>query len=282
MKVINIFFLIVFTTLLFASCKKNVKTEDETLLAEVGEYTLNKSQVIDIMPSNLNGKDSITFIKTYVDNWVRSKLLYQIATSKISDSDGSLEEQVDRFREDLYINKFEQLFSQQKLDTVLTQTEIDAYYNKHKQDYILMYDVVKPVFVVLEKNKVSAKLKKQFLSSDPDMFDIFKDFTFENSSKFYFGNQWIAFDLLKQEIPTSLSESISISDSKGKILEDSTSYYFIKITSQITAGSQKPKELAYEEIAKILLHKRKIELLKSMRNKVYQDALHKEQFEVYY
>jgi len=234
------------------------------------------------MPSNLNGKDSITFIKTYVDNWVRSKLLYQIATSKISDSDGSLEEQVDRFREDLYINKFEQLFSQQKLDTVLTQTEIDAYYNKHKQDYILMYDVVKPVFVVLEKNKVSAKLKKQFLSSDPDMFDIFKDFTFENSSKFYFGNQWIAFDLLKQEIPTSLSESISISDSKGKILEDSTSYYFIKITSQITAGSQKPKELAYEEIAKILLHKRKIELLKSMRNKVYQDALHKEQFEVYY
>ena len=43
-----------------------------------------------------------------------------------------------------------------------------------------------------------------------------------------------------------------------------------------------PVELAHDKIAKILLQNRKVELLKNMRNRVYQDATHKKQYEVFY
>ena len=275
------FILLLFIGLTF-SCSNNSDNDNEQLLAQVDDHVLYKKQVIDIMPPNTHGKDSITFIKTYVDNWVKTKVLYEKANSNISDNNGSIEEQVNRFREELYITKYEQLFSQQKLDTIISQTEIDNYYATHKQDFILRFDVVKPIFIVLPQKLVTSKIKKQFLSNNSDDLDVLKDFCFENSTKFYFGNQWVVLDFLKQEIPQNLIQSANIFESKGIILEDSANAYFIRIENHIETGKQKPKELAFEEIATVLLHKRKIDLLKSMRNKVYQDALHKKDFEVYY
>jgi hypothetical protein len=99
-----------------------------------------------------------------------------------------------------------------------------------------------------------------------------------NSQKFYLGKDWVVLEQLKQEVPVELISNANIFDSKGIILEDSQYAYCIKITEYVKAGNPKPKEMAYEEIATILLHKRKIELLKSMRKKLNQDALHKQYF----
>ncbi|HON51947.1 MAG TPA: hypothetical protein P5243_02280 [Bacteroidales bacterium] len=268
--------------ILIVSCNRNKNTDDQLLLAEVGEHTLYKKEVLESLPKNISSQDSIAFIKNYTDAWVRNKLLYEKAISNIHDKDGTIEGQVARFREQLYITAYEQLFSNQKLDTIIPQNQIDEYYSNHKQEYILNVDVVKPIFAVIPKQKLTTKIKKYFYSKDIDEFDIFKDFVYENSQKFYLGKDWVVLEQLKQEVPVELISNANIFDSKGIILEDSQYAYCIKITEYVKAGNPKPKEMAYEEIATILLHKRKIELLKSMRNKLYQDALHKQYFQTYY
>ena len=43
-----------------------------------------------------------------------------------------------------------------------------------------------------------------------------------------------------------------------------------------------PIELAHDKIAKTILQSRKVEMLKNMREKVFQDATRKKQYEVFY
>lgn len=267
---------------ILVSCSSKSNNDDELLLAEVGDYTLLKKQVMSVMPHGISSEDSISFVKNYTDAWVLNKLLYDKALSNIRDKDGSIEEQVARFREQLYITSYEQLFANQKLDTIIPQNLIDEYYNAHKQEYILSVDIVKPIFAVVPKQKLTSKIKKYFYSQDVDEFDIFREFVYEESKKFYLGKEWVVLEQLKQEVPVELIAQANVFDAKGIVLEDSAFAYCIKITEYAKAGTPKPKELAYEEIASILLHKRKIELLKNMRNKLYQDALHKNNFQTFY
>ena len=264
------------------SCSSGDSPDDALLLAEVGDYVLYKKQVMSVMPQGLSSQDSISFVKNYTDAWVLNKLLYEKAVRNISDKDGSIEEQTNRYKEQLYITAYEQLFSNQKLDTVITQAHIDEYYSAHKHEYILSVDVVKPIFAVIPKQKLTKKFRTYFQSSDSDEFDIFREFVYENSHKFYLGKEWVILEQLKQEVPVALISNANLFDSKGIVLEDSEFAYCIKINEHVESGNPKPKEMAYEEIATILLHKRKIELLTSMRNKLYQDALHKKKFETYY
>lgn len=256
--------------------------DDALLLAEVGDHLLYKKQVTSVMPQGLSSQDSISFVKNYTDAWVLNKLLYEKAVRNISDKDGSIEEQTNIYKEQLYITAYEQLFSNQKLDTLITQAHIDEYYSAHKHEYILSVDVVKPIFAVIPKQKLTKKIRTYFQSSDSDEFDIFREFVYENSHKFYLGKEWVILDQLKQEVPVTLISNANLFNSKGIVLEDSEFAYCIKINEHVQSGNPKPKEMAYEEIATILLHKRKIELLTSMRNKLYQDALHKKNFETYY
>ena len=227
--------------ILIVSCNKNKNTDDTLLLSEVGEFTLYKKEVLESLPKNISSQDSIAFIKNYTDAWVRNKLLYEKAISNIHDKDGTIEGQVARFREQLYITAYEQLFSNQKLDTIIPQNQIDEYYSNHKQEYILNVDVVKPIFAVIPKQKLTTKIKKYFYSKDVDEFDIFKDFVYENSQKFYLAKDWVVLEQLKQEVPVELISNANIFDSKGIIIEDSQYAYCIKITEYVKAGNPKPR-----------------------------------------
>lgn len=266
------------------SCNRNT-IEQSDILAKTDSQVLLKSEVVSVMPKGLVGEDSVAFVKQYVDNWLHFTLLYEKAADNITDSDSSIAKQVDLFRKDLFINKYEQLFLQQKLDTLIPQKDINAYYSKHKGEFLLDEDVVKPiviVFPVSQKEHISYIEKKFFSKSkNDDVLDALKDYCFQHCQQFSFGDEWVSLQALKQELPLD-NRSTKFTIGKGVEISDSDNVYFVKITEQLNEGTTMPVELAHDKIAKILLQTRKIELLKTMRNKVYQDATHKKQYKVYY
>ena len=111
--------------------------------------------------------------------------------------------------------------------------------------------------------------------------DDLKDFCYQHCQKFSFADNWVDMATFRQELPLS-QQKTKFTVGKGVKFKDSENMYFVKITEQVTNGTPMPLELAHDKIAKIILQSRKVELLKNMRNKVFQDATHKKQFEVYY
>lgn len=266
------------------SCNQ-FQTEKREIIAKTESHILYKDEVLSRLPVSLSEADSINYVKSYVDNWVNVTILYEKACDNIADADSAISQQVERFRKELYINAYEQLFLQQKLDTLIPQKDIDAYYDKHKSEYILETSVVKPILIVFPLSQTIhiEKVETMFFpkkNKDID-YDQLKDYCFNHCQKFSFSNEWVTLNSLKGELPFDVrNESLSVD--KSLKFSDTANVYFVRIVDQLNAGNRMPVELAHDKIAKIILQTRKIELLKNMRNKIYQDAQYKKQFEVYY
>ena len=281
MNIIKHLTLSLFALCVLFSCSQKANN-DENIVARFGEKYLYKDQITPLIPANATTTDSADFIKTYIQSWGMRQALYEIAEHNISYKNDEIEEQVQRFRAELYINKYEELFARQKLDTTITITQLDTYYATHKTaEFMLEYDVAKVLFVQLPNQYVTSKLRQSFATNSVDDLDHLKDLCGQYSTKFYLDDKWVNLDLLKQEIPKPISTQELLS-SRGVIVDFEDNVYFIKITNHIPAGKPAPREMMYEKIAANLLYKRRIELLNTMRTKVYQDALRKKEFEIFY
>lgn len=274
--------IVLLLTVVAFSCRTEQADERE-VVAKTKTQVLYKDDVLDALPISLSPEDSITFVKSFVENWLHFTLLYEVADNNVSDNDSSLAKRVDLFRKELYINAYEQMFLQQKLDTLIPQKEIDEYYELHKNEYLLEHSVVKPIFIVfpLTKEREIAEVEKLFFPKKEIDLDALKDFCFQHCQKFSFANQWVDLNALKQELPFEVrNEAFPVG--KSLKFEDTANVFFVKIEEQRGAGNRMPIELAHDKIAKTILQSRKVEMLKNMREKVFQDATRKKQYEVFY
>lgn len=274
--------IVLLLTVVAFSCRTEQADERE-VIAKTKTQVLYKDDVLDALPISLSPEDSITFVKSFVENWLHFTLLYEVADNNVSDNDSSLAKRVDLFRKELYINAYEQMFLQQKLDTLIPQKEIDEYYELHKNEYLLEHSVVKPIFIVfpLTKEREIAEVEKLFFPKKEIDLDALKDFCFQHCQKFSFANQWVDLNALKQELPFEVrNEAFPVG--KSLKFEDTANVFFVKIEEQRGAGNRMPIELAHDKIAKTILQSRKVEMLKNMREKVFQDATRKKQYEVFY
>ena len=62
---------------------------------------------------------------------------------------------------------------------------------------------------------------------------------------------------------------------------DSTHHYFVRILQYAFSGDPSPLELVSDDIAKIILNKRKIKLLNELEASIYNDAQNRGQFTIY-
>lgn len=274
--------IVLLLTVVAFSCRTEQADERE-VIAKTKTQVLYKDDVLDALPISLSPEDSITFVKSFVENWLHFTLLYEVADNNVSDNDSSLAKRVDLFRKELYINAYEQMLLQQKLDTLIPQKEIDEYYELHKNEYLLEHSVVKPIFIVfpLTKEREIAEVEKLFFPKKEIDLDALKDFCFQHCQKFSFANQWVDLNALKQELPFEVrNEAFPVG--KSLKFEDTANVFFVKIEEQRGAGNRMPIELAHDKIAKTILQSRKVEMLKNMREKVFQDATRKKQYEVFY
>ncbi|RLD87392.1 MAG: peptidyl-prolyl cis-trans isomerase, partial [Bacteroidetes bacterium] len=58
--------------------------------------------------------------------------------------------------------------------------------------------------------------------------------------------------------------------------------YLVKFFDYKIKDDISPLELEYDDIRNIIINKRKMELIKKMRNDIYQNALTNKEFEIYY
>jgi len=279
MKLLSL--ILLFFTLCFVSCSDSNSENTSGVLAQVGDKQLYYSDIENSFTDFLNKEDSVKRMNKIIDTWIETQLIYEKALLNIPDKNGKIQKQIESFKQDIYIHKYEQLLMTQNLDTIITNTQIDEYYNDNKDIFVLRNTAVKPIFIIFPNNLDLSKAKKWFSSRDPEDLDKLQDFTFQFSPKFYFSNLWLELPQLLQEIPVKNIDVNRLFSTQGLVVADTLNTYFVRIPEFEEKGKYAPVELVSDQIAKILLHKRRVTLVKNMRNKIYQDALHKKQFEIF-
>jgi hypothetical protein len=109
-----------------------------------------------------------------------------------------------------------------------------------------------------------------------------KEFCFKNASKFYFAEEWINQRDIANLLPSKSIDPTHLFFTKQVLrLQDSTNVYLLRIDELIAKGEIAPCEYVVNDIRQIILQERTQQLLKTIRNKIYGDALKNNIFEIY-
>ena len=276
--------LLITLMVVFVACKQKDNSKTNVHVARVYDKYLNSSQIMNIVPKGLSKTDSANIVKDHIDKWVREQLLMHQAEQYLSQDDKNVEQQIEDYRYSLLIFKYEQNFIKQKLDTSISDKQIEEYYSTHSSNFILNSPLIKGLYIQVAKNAPDiAKVKKIYRSDNTEDIRELESYCYHYASKYdYFDENWIYFDKIYNKIPETYIRPENILQSRKYYeAQDSAYIYLVKISDYKLAGEVAPMEFIKEDIKSILLNKKKIELINELESEIYNDALNHENFTVY-
>ena len=259
---------------------------DDTI-ARVGRNELTLADMADVMPSNLQGEDSIVFVKQYVDKWIVRQLKVEEADRLFSGSEKDIEKLVEDYRQSLLTGKVDQYYVDEQMGGDFTDEDIAEYYNTHKSDFTLDRTLVKGRIVCFPASyRLSKKLMEQMRKAATSQSD---DKTFsEVCQKNGFlvvdnRSEWVNFADFLANLPTTrtqeydhLLDKLGVQEMKANDLR-----YYFDFTSVCRKGNVAPLEVVSENIRRILVTQRRSEIIKAHEESIVKSAVNEGHVRIY-
>jgi hypothetical protein len=272
--------LLVLTT----ACSTFLKKKTERVLARVGSEYLYESDLKGVIPAKSLPKDSAVLAKNFIDNWVNQHLLIAQAKKNLTPAQMDFTAQLDNYKNSLIVFEYENALVKQKLDTLVTDEEIENYYDANQQNFELKDNIVQIQYVKLPLKSPQVKIFRKLLnSSDPDDKVKLTGLCERSASDFFLDDQtWLLFnDVLKQIPIKTYNQEEFLKRNRDIETQDSLFTYLVRIRDFKIRESISPLTFEKDRIRNIILNKRKIEMINKMHEDLYQQAMKHNEFEVY-
>ncbi len=278
-------FVIFSLLLVIFSCSTYHSNNGGDPIATVGDKYLYLSDIPDFFSYELSAKDSAIIAKKYIQKWIKKQLILQKAELNLTVAkQREVNKQLEETRASLIIYQYEQEMIKQKLDTIVTENEIEAFYRENPSNFILKQNIVKALYVKLLIDAPNLNKVKQWYKSnnDEDLTQL-ESYCYQYAEKFdYFNEDWISFNKLLKELPVIIPDQERFLNRNNYIeTQDSLYHYFVHLRGLTLKGAVSPVEFVQNDIKTIILTNRKIEFLKELENNIYNDALNRDEFEIY-
>ena len=269
--------------------KKIITRKEKTqikLIARVHDKYLYLEDIKDLVPKRGSSIDSSFIVGTYVDDWIKKQLMLNTAKHELEIDQADMERRLQNYKYQLIIYEYAKKFIKLNLDTVISESEIQNYYQEHLKDFELKQNIIKSIFLKIPHEvPVISKIKSLLLSEKEGSIELLKSYAFSYASMFSFEDStWVDFDNLilntpfYDEIPNQVQTL-----KRRKFIEtsDSTSVYYIKIKDYKIEDQISPLAFVRNQIINTIINKRKIELQVKHEDDIYQNAKKNKEYEVY-
>ncbi|MFC2152360.1 peptidyl-prolyl cis-trans isomerase [Bacteroidota bacterium] len=276
--------LILLFIIIGSSCNQDNNEINDKPLAKVHDKFLYESDIKNLFNSYTSVEDSIIIARNYINDWVKKQLLLEKAELNLNTESKNIEKQIEDYRSSLLIFRYQQELIKQKLDTLITELEIEDYYNQYSGNFILNHNIVKALFLKISKEAPEIdKVRWWYKSTNSENISRLEDYCYQYATKFdNFDENWIPFNNLLIEIPTNIEDQERyLRYNKYIETEDDLFYYFVRINEYSLKSTVQPLEYARLKIKSILLNKRKFTFIEELENSVYNEALNHNEFIIY-
>ena len=269
---------------LFLSCdlfKIKKETSAKEIVAIVNTEKLFKTDFINILPKNIHKIDSHVMAKSYIHDWAINKLLLEKAKNNSSSQTmNQINGLVKDYKESLLINNYKEQLIKQKLDTVITEEELKEFYLSNKENFKLNEELVKIKFLHIDNN-INDKKKILALFKSDDILDLEELEKQELSFKFHKFNDsiWRELDNVLLKLPFSKKKLLK----KTKFIQkqDSIGLYLVAVKDVLERNSTAPLSYVTSTIEQMILHNRKIQLIRKIEKTIIKDAIQNNNFKIY-
>ncbi len=258
--------------LLSVACHRG--EELSPLVARVYDYELRMDDLAGLVGEGVSAEDSIAIVDNYVDQWVRQKVVLAKAEKNVKDD---FSRQMSEYRNSLLTYAYEQQIVSQLLDTNVTDTEIEEYYEANSEQFLLKNAIVKAVYVVAPKrNSADGKLKSivykhQF--RDEDIVEMQALATRVGGTGSYDGATWMPFYSLQAVVPvTTYNEGLFLKQNRAIVLADDSLCWYVRILDYKISDDIAPMELQMDNIRAMILNHRKLEIINRLQADLFKEA----------
>jgi len=270
----------------FVSCDGLFKKEEEKkVIARVGESFLYEDDLAPLITENMTKGDSASFAVNYINNWASKQLL--LSKAKINLSEEKLAEYnalVDDYKTELYTSVYKEALVAQATDSVITDEQLNAFYENAKENFKLKERIARIRFVALPKGFLNqdevGKRLKRFRQEDIRYLDsIGVQFT-----KLNFNDSiWVRYTRIFEEIPPITLDNADkyLKNSQFFELEDAIGVYLGKIEETKDVNDIAPLSFIKPTIEQVLLSRRKMDYLRKLETELLDEAIKDNEFEVF-
>lgn len=285
---LEFFFLMAVCFFSVSSChyfKKKLIGEDEKPLARAYENYLYPSDLSDLT-KGMTHEDSARVVKAVIEKWLQRQLLLKKAKDNIPDDDPAIMRKIEDYRESLILYEYEKALITEKLDTAIKQSDIEEYYKQFADNFSLQNDVYLVQFIKLDKEApelINFKKLLQNIRSEEDEQQV-EGYCKANAVAYAFAHPlWYGSENLKNVFSFTDSEiaALAISQKFKEVNKEDKNILYIRVRNIKRKGEQSPIELARTDIAKILIEKRKMQLIENFYNRVFKEGISSKNAELY-
>lgn len=262
--------LIIIGFALLFSCKKK---DTRTKIAQVYDKVLYIEDIKDLIPSNFDKSDSAIIIDNKIDLWIKKQTMLKRAELALTEDQKDIKKIVEDYKASLLIEKYKQEYIKQKLDTNISEVEIEKYYNDYPESFKINEEIVKALFFKVPLNNDSINdFEKAFLSNNKERLIQFSE---NEEIKYYnFREKWYEISTVFNLLPNVITNAETLLKLSKKFqTRDEEFSYFVFFEDYKLKEDTVPLELASERIKTILLNKRKNNLILNLEKAIYQSDL---------
>lgn len=276
---------ILLLSILFAFGCTESKQIKRDAIARVNDVYLYPADIQNLVPAGTPKKDSVELVKDFITRWATQQLVFEKAEKNCSKSQQQeFEELINQYKVDLYTKAYFEGLVQTKIDTLITEQEIETYYKKNKNYFKATEPIVKMRYINLVKGTAKfasihskftrfTKIDKQELQKQAVQF---KSYALNDSL-------WIDMNQVYQKIPFINQENRDKYIISGKNIQysDANSVWLLKVKDMINKNNVLPLQYCESNIKQILINNRRIDLINKIKKELTNDAIKDNDFEIF-
>ena len=277
----NKFFYILLFFLIATGCSNLSNNRTNDLIARAGEDFLYEND----LPNFISEEDSIRKFMNFVESWAKEKVLYDLSLVNLSQSKkNEIDELVNNYKVDLYINSYKDLIVNTRIDSIVSISQIDSFYEQNNTNFKLNENLVKYRYLKVPNDNINiSRIRSSIVRINEE------DRSFLDSLSFQFAdlklNDSIWFT--ERDVISSIqfinqqNKSRYLTKNKLFTTEDSQYINFFIVKDILKSGNIPPISYLYDRIKSTIITQRKLQLLQSLNKEILNDALKSRKYEIF-
>ena len=273
--------LFIFTALLLTSCSNISDNNSNDLIARAGENFLYQNQ----LPSFSSEQDSILRYLNYIERWAKEKILYDLSLTNLSQSKkNDLDLLVEKYKVDLYINSYKDLIVNSRIDSIVTDQEIESFYNMNIDNFKLNENLLKYRYLKVPSDNINISRIRRYIQrlneSDREFLDSlnfqFADLKINDTTWFTEREVISSIEFINQK-----NKSNYMRINRFFELEDDKYINYFIVKDLLKSGNIPPLSYLYDRIKSNIINQRKLNLIQNINKEILNDALKSSKYEVF-
>ena len=261
--------------LFFFSCNIQTREDDKTVLAEVNGEKLLLSDALKKMPDGLIGSDSANFVKEYLANTIKDKIIYSLAQKSVSEN-ADIDSMVEVYRKSLLVFEYQQQVLNSKFSNEVSDKELLAFYDENKSRFLSDQDLLKGVFLKVDVNAPNIEdLRRWCRKPNSESLDKIESYSVQNAVVYnYFMDDWKGLTQVAGSMPKITSNTSQYLRPGNTVeVKDDEFVYMLYVKDCVLRGKTAPFEYIKPMVKNVLLNSRKTEFLRKYEQDLFDNAV---------